>query len=127
MPGTVVSCVHSAENAIESVTRSVPDAMLLDLQLPGMNGIELLDVPAREAPGRSHALHRDERPRQWWRRRQLLYGCIAAADITKPDQHAKVWDFYRWRTVGGFFLRRAIVATSSHSPVGRSAGATVVE
>ena len=42
MPGTVVSCVHSAEKAIESVTRSVPDAMLLDLQLPGMNGIELL-------------------------------------------------------------------------------------
>ncbi len=53
MPGTVVSCVHSAEKAIDSVTRSVPDAMLLDLQLPGMNGIELLDVPARDAPGRS--------------------------------------------------------------------------
>ncbi len=41
MPGAVVRVVPSAERAIESVHQLVPDVMLLDLDLPGMNGIEL--------------------------------------------------------------------------------------
>jgi len=39
--GYVVSGVESAESALQSFKKSVPDLILLDVMLPGMDGIEL--------------------------------------------------------------------------------------
>jgi CheY-like chemotaxis protein len=39
--GYQVETVHSAEDALEAVSRCRPDAILVDLALPGIGGIEL--------------------------------------------------------------------------------------
>lgn len=42
IPGAEVRSVADGERAIESVRRRVPNAILLDLHMPGMNGIEVV-------------------------------------------------------------------------------------
>lgn len=39
--GYIVTCVHSAEEALAAVDRQRPDVIVLDLFLPGIDGLEL--------------------------------------------------------------------------------------
>ena len=40
-PSAVVECVKSGPEAVEAVDRRVPSVAILDLRMPGMNGLEL--------------------------------------------------------------------------------------
>ena len=44
----VVGLAHSGSDAISMVTRSQPDVVLLDVNMPGMSGLECLDVIRRD-------------------------------------------------------------------------------
>jgi two-component system response regulator HydG len=48
--GYKVTETDSAEKAIEAIARQNPDVLLIDLELPGMNGIELLKTAKASAP-----------------------------------------------------------------------------
>ena len=39
--GYTVRCAHSAEEALEALERELPEVIILDLYLPGMDGLEL--------------------------------------------------------------------------------------
>ncbi|MFA6223641.1 MAG: response regulator [Desulfomonilaceae bacterium] len=41
--GYAVSVVHSGNEALEEVDRNPPDLIVLDIQMPGMDGIETLE------------------------------------------------------------------------------------
>lgn len=51
--GYTVDAAPSAEAALERARASVPDAILVDYSLPGMNGWELVSLLRAEAPFRS--------------------------------------------------------------------------
>jgi CheY-like chemotaxis protein len=40
--GHAVACVETAEAALERATSSAPDAIILDMRMPGMGGLEFL-------------------------------------------------------------------------------------
>jgi DNA-binding NtrC family response regulator len=48
--GYEVRCAHSAETAIETIARWVPDLAILDVMLPCMNGIDLAMVLKANRP-----------------------------------------------------------------------------
>jgi len=54
LPGVVVRCAHSAEHALEILALGRVSALVTDIQLPGMTGIELI-TRIRQEPG-LHAL-----------------------------------------------------------------------
>jgi len=39
--GYMVRCAHSAEEALDALDHELPDVIILDLYLPGMDGLEL--------------------------------------------------------------------------------------
>ena len=45
----------TAEEGIGIATERIPDLILMDIQLPGMNGIEALEDPARESGDGRHS------------------------------------------------------------------------
>lgn len=49
--GYTVATVDSGEEAVESVRQSPPDAVVLDIRLPGMNGLEVLRGLLERHPG----------------------------------------------------------------------------
>jgi len=42
--------VHTGEEALESVESQIPDVVFLDIQLPGINGIEVLRILKQKHP-----------------------------------------------------------------------------
>ena len=46
----VVGVAHSASDGLSMVTRTQPDVVLLDVNMPGMSGLECLDVLRRDYP-----------------------------------------------------------------------------
>ena len=48
--GYTVETAATGENAIESIRRKTPDLVLLDVGLPGMDGIETLRAMRRDDP-----------------------------------------------------------------------------
>ena len=46
----VVGVAHCGSDALSMVTRTQPDAVLLDVRMPGMSGLECLDVIHRDYP-----------------------------------------------------------------------------
>jgi len=46
----VVAVSHSGSDALSMVTRTQPDVVLLDVNMPGMSGLECLDVLRRDYP-----------------------------------------------------------------------------
>ncbi len=49
--GYIVETAASGENALEAVRRKAPDLVLLDVGLPGMDGMETLRLLRRDLPG----------------------------------------------------------------------------
>ncbi|WP_255483146.1 response regulator transcription factor [Marinobacterium marinum] len=63
--GYRVESVHSGETALQALTRQRPDLMVLDIMMPGMTGLELMqqlrplsDVPVLMLTGRGEAIDR---------------------------------------------------------------------
>jgi len=63
--GYSVDSVHSAEAALQALEQSVPDLLVLDIMMPGMSGLELLQqlrprlrVPVLMLTGRGEAIDR---------------------------------------------------------------------
>ena len=53
--GHSITCVDTGEKAVESVRRKLPDLIVLDLMLPGIDGLEVcrrlkIDSKTREVP-----------------------------------------------------------------------------
>lgn len=49
----IVGQAHNAEDAIKSISELKPDVVILDIRLPGLNGIDVLkDVRAKNLPCR---------------------------------------------------------------------------
>lgn len=48
--GYSTNCAHTGEDALAILERDLPDLMLLDLRLPGMSGMEILNETARLYP-----------------------------------------------------------------------------
>jgi DNA-binding NarL/FixJ family response regulator len=46
----VIGTVHSGSDALSAVTRAQPHVVLLDVNMPGMSGLECLDVIHRDYP-----------------------------------------------------------------------------
>jgi DNA-binding NarL/FixJ family response regulator len=47
----IVGQAHNAEDAIASISESKPDAVILDIRLPGLSGIDVLkDIRAKKLP-----------------------------------------------------------------------------
>ena len=49
--GFDVVCFNSGEQALEGMREDPADAVILDLRLPGMNGLEVLERIRRDHPG----------------------------------------------------------------------------
>jgi CheY-like chemotaxis protein len=49
--GHRTTVVHSGEEALASLTRLTPDAMFLDVSMPGMNGLDVMAEVKRLKPG----------------------------------------------------------------------------
>lgn len=47
----VAGAVESAEDALESLEDERPDLLVIDVSLPGMSGLDLLDVVSERWPG----------------------------------------------------------------------------
>ncbi len=47
----ILSVARSAEEALEKIARFPPDVIIVDIQLPGMNGIELIKRVKADFPG----------------------------------------------------------------------------
>ncbi|MCK9392244.1 MAG: response regulator transcription factor [Syntrophales bacterium] len=49
----IVGQAHNAKDAIQSISESKPDVVILDIRLPGQNGIDVLkDIRAKDLPSR---------------------------------------------------------------------------
>ncbi|MEO9749666.1 MAG: response regulator, partial [Marinobacter sp.] len=48
--GYSASCAHTGEDALATLERELPDLVLLDLRLPGMSGMDVLNETARLYP-----------------------------------------------------------------------------
>jgi CheY-like chemotaxis protein len=48
--GHRTTVVHSGEEALEALTHSSPDAMFLDVSMPGMNGLDVMAEVRRRKP-----------------------------------------------------------------------------
>jgi len=46
----IVGLAHSGPDAISAVTRTQPDLVILDVNMPGMSGLECLDIIHRDYP-----------------------------------------------------------------------------
>jgi len=48
--GHRTTVVHSGEDALQALSRSSPDAMFLDVSMPGMNGLDVMAEVRRRKP-----------------------------------------------------------------------------
>jgi DNA-binding NarL/FixJ family response regulator len=49
----IVGQAHNANDALQSISKSTPDVVILDIRLPGKSGIEVLkDIKAKKLPSR---------------------------------------------------------------------------
>ena len=60
--GHEVTVCPDGQTAVKALEKSTFDAAILDLRMPGMTGIEVLEHLKQVSPG--HRSHRDDRPRQ---------------------------------------------------------------
>ena len=81
--GHSVTCVDTGEKAVDSVRQSLPDLIVLDLMLPGIDGLEVCrrlkgDLKTREVPIIMLTAKREER--------DVITGLDGGADdyVTKP-------------------------------------------
>ena len=115
----VVGAASSAEEALALVERQRPDVILLDLELPGMSGVEAIPrlreaSPREQDPGLHRLRHRRARPERRPGRREAATSSRAPPSPRSPARSGPS------RPAGPPWRRRP--PRSSRTPSGRRAG-----
>jgi two-component system nitrate/nitrite response regulator NarP len=91
--------VSSGREALAAAGREEPDMVLVDVNMPGMSGIELAREMHRSHPGTLVALisaqHPDELPRAAG---DSLVGGILPKENLRPSWLAEIWEEHRGET-----------------------------
>lgn len=94
----VISEAEDAENAIDDVEQTTPDVVVMDINLPGMNGIEATKIIKGEHPDISIiglSFHDDDEVSQ------KMYKAGASAYLTKTDASEELCAIIRSETAEG--------------------------
>ncbi len=85
----VVNSYDNAEDAIKNVRKDKPDVILMDLELPGMNGIEAISIIKKDSP------HIDLIVNTIYENSDLVFKALVAGAsgyITKNTSHTELLD-----------------------------------
>ncbi|MEQ8576882.1 MAG: response regulator transcription factor, partial [Fulvivirga sp.] len=85
----VVNAYDNAEDAIKNVRKDKPDVILMDLELPGMNGIEAIGIIKKASP------HIDLIVNTIYENSDLVFQALVAGAsgyITKNTSHTELLD-----------------------------------
>lgn len=84
----------SGEDAMDAIRRDVPDVVLVDLSLPGISGIELIEAIRREYPG-THCLVLSAHREPEYARKALEAGACGYVLKGQPEEVAEALEAVR--------------------------------